>query len=262
MAMQYCVLVVDDEPLVRQATMRALSRVGFRCEAAADGAVALEMARQTRYDVVVTDLRMPDANGHQLAVDLLGMPDRPEIVILTGIMEPRLANDLKLRGVQEIFFKPVHYDVLAKQVLVIADRRAFETRIEDGKPTEEQQPAERAQAIGEKSSADRPRIATQLAKAVTNLRRPPKDFDGFSKASANAVRAHDVGQAMELDPSMRQDVLAFVNHALYGSHRALVDLERSLAALQRRNAVVAVCSFVAGAMVGSLLAWLMPMLLR
>ena len=258
--LQFRALVVDDEALVRQATMRALARVGFRCEAAADGAAAWELIQGTRYDVVVTDLRMPDANGHQLAVDLLAMPGRPAVVILTGVMEPRLANDLKIRGVDEIFFKPVPYDVLAKQVTTIVERRAAEKSVENSKSTDGEPPNRLNADRGSTTAAQLP-VAIQLAKAATKMRHAPTDFDGFSKASADAVRARDLGQAIEEDPSMRQEVLAFVNRALYGSHRALVELERSLAALQQRNALRAIIIFAVGAVVGLLLGWLTPALL-
>ena len=63
----YQALVVDDEAIVRQATMRA-SREGFRCEPATDGNRAADLLETGQYDVVVTDLRMPNRHGHALAV--------------------------------------------------------------------------------------------------------------------------------------------------------------------------------------------------
>jgi DNA-binding NarL/FixJ family response regulator len=256
---QYRALVVDDELMVRQATMRALSRASFRCESAADGAMAREMAGQGRYDVVVTDLRMPGSNGHQLAVDLLALPNRPAVVILTGVMEPKLANDLKIRGVDEIFFKPVNYDVFAKQVSAVVNRRAPEVGSDSSHSENNAGPSESSTADHENPSPAHSPVAPQLAKAAATLRHPPTDFDGFSKASFNAVRARDLGQAIELDPSLAPEVLAFANRLLYGSNRALVELERSVAALQQRKAVQAIIIFMAGAFVGWLVSWLIPL---
>jgi PAS domain S-box-containing protein len=64
------VLVVDDEPAVREVTVRALSRAGYRVIGAASGAGALDLlAREPDPSIVLllTDIMMPDLNGHELA---------------------------------------------------------------------------------------------------------------------------------------------------------------------------------------------------
>ena len=109
----YRAVVVDDEAQIRQLTMRALTAEGFRCHAAVDGAEALRMAEENHYDWVVTDLRMPNAHGHALAANLLARPDRPAIMVLTGLLEPQLARDLLARGVDDIVFKPIDYNLFA-----------------------------------------------------------------------------------------------------------------------------------------------------
>ncbi|MGO8745016.1 MAG: response regulator [Thermoguttaceae bacterium] len=116
-------LVVDDDPAVRQLTIHALAKEGFACDAAIDGLHAKEILTSAGYDVVVTDLRMPNFNGHALAVDLLKVKERPAIVILTGVFEPRLAKDLIRRGVDCVEFKPVRYDLFAAKVKAMTDRR-------------------------------------------------------------------------------------------------------------------------------------------
>jgi hypothetical protein len=56
-------------------------------------------------------------------VDLLKVTERPLIVILTGVFEPRLARDLIARGVDCVDFKPVRYDLFAAKVKAMTDRR-------------------------------------------------------------------------------------------------------------------------------------------
>ncbi|EMI52130.1 response regulator [Rhodopirellula sallentina] len=119
-------LVVDDEPLVRNLTIRALTREGFCCDSAADGKEAAKLAQSGGYDVVVTDLRMPNQNGHALAVELMELASPPAVVVLTGVTEPRLAKDLISRGIDDIVYKPIDYSVLSMKVRAIADRRARE----------------------------------------------------------------------------------------------------------------------------------------
>jgi DNA-binding response OmpR family regulator len=124
-------LIVDDEAPLRLLTVRDFSRNGFECDAAHDGRQAMELIRSRHYDVVVTDLRMPEMNGHALAVELLSRPHRPLIVICTGVMEPKLAKDLIARGVDDIVFKPVDPSVLAAKVMALLTRRPAPVTITD-----------------------------------------------------------------------------------------------------------------------------------
>jgi DNA-binding response OmpR family regulator len=116
-------LVVDDEAALRLLTVRELSRRGFDCDAARDGLQAMELVASRHYDVVVTDLRMPEMNGHLLAVELLNRESRPAVVVLTGVTEPKLAKDLIARGVDDILFKPIDQGVLAAKVRALVVRR-------------------------------------------------------------------------------------------------------------------------------------------
>jgi DNA-binding response OmpR family regulator len=121
--MELRALIVDDEPMVRQATMRALTREGFRCESAHDGRRARQMVDESPYDVVVTDLCMPGENGHDLVLYLLGKPSRPAIVTMTGVIEPRVEAYFRRQGVEEIVFKPVDYSTFGKRIVEFAERR-------------------------------------------------------------------------------------------------------------------------------------------
>jgi DNA-binding response OmpR family regulator len=128
-------LVVDDDALIRQAMVRALTQVGMTCEVAADGEQAWEMLCTSTYDIVICDLRMPTMNGHQLIVAILTMKDRPAIMVVTGLPDPRIMRDLFIRGVEDIMAKPVNFDVLALKANALAKRRQV-TAVDDTDVTE------------------------------------------------------------------------------------------------------------------------------
>jgi CheY-like chemotaxis protein len=132
-AIVYRALVVDDEPAVRNLTIRALASEGIRCQAAADGLEAKDLLRDNHYDVVVTDMHMPGAHGYAMTTELLQQPDRPVVIVLTGVLEPRLTRDLLLRGADDVMFKPVDYGMFAAKLKALVQRRTQTTR--------EQQPA-------------------------------------------------------------------------------------------------------------------------
>ena len=63
-------LVVDDSRAIREAMTSMLGREGWIVDVAEDGARALQMTRQLRYDLVVTDLEMPELGGFELIARL------------------------------------------------------------------------------------------------------------------------------------------------------------------------------------------------
>ena len=68
------ILVVDDEPTLRETLVDALEADGFRVVAAADGREALTRFRAERPDLVLLDLMLPELSGHR------GLPDHPRRV--------------------------------------------------------------------------------------------------------------------------------------------------------------------------------------
>ncbi|TWT99512.1 Nitrogen assimilation regulatory protein [Botrimarina colliarenosi] len=122
-------LIVDDEPQVRDLTRRALTGYGFECDVACDGEDAIRKASQKSYDAVLTDLRMPLKHGHSLCLDLLEMPASPSILVLTALYDPRLVRDLIGRGVHDVVAKPVNYDILALKVQAMVEHRQLKQRV-------------------------------------------------------------------------------------------------------------------------------------
>jgi DNA-binding response OmpR family regulator len=117
------VLVVDDDKLVRELVVRSLSERGITCDECSDASFADKLLAAKKYEMVVTDLRMPQRNGHALAVDLLARDPRPLVVVLTGVLEPRLAEDLIFRGVDAMELKPVQFKMFAAKLHALLKRR-------------------------------------------------------------------------------------------------------------------------------------------
>jgi two-component system response regulator MprA len=82
------VLLVDDEPSVRQVVRRTLEEEGFHVEEAPDGASALKLvqARAEPFDLVLTDLSMPHIDGRQVAETLRRY--RPSAAVLCMSADP------------------------------------------------------------------------------------------------------------------------------------------------------------------------------
>ena len=78
------VLVVDDEPAVRESIARSLRFEGYDVELAQDGATALEMLASRRADAVVLDLMMPVLDGLETCRRLRAAGDRTPVLMLTA----------------------------------------------------------------------------------------------------------------------------------------------------------------------------------
>lgn len=78
------VLIVDDEPTVREVLLLLFETFGMRAETAAGGQEALALAAKLEPDVVVTDLHMPRMHGTELARRLTERLEAPPPVVATS----------------------------------------------------------------------------------------------------------------------------------------------------------------------------------
>jgi two-component system, cell cycle sensor histidine kinase and response regulator CckA len=79
------VLVVDDEQAMRALTRRMLEGVGYQVYEAADGVEALAaLLQRGPVDVIVSDLRMPHMDGHELASRLTAQSPRIPMLFMSG----------------------------------------------------------------------------------------------------------------------------------------------------------------------------------
>ena len=189
----YRALVIDDEVLVRVATARALTRAGFHCQMAADGKEAWQALDSDRFDIVVTDIRMPHLNGHALAVDLLSRKERPLIIVLTGVLEPRIVRDLMVRGVDDVCFKPIDYGTFIAKIQALLHRRAATQHVHPpGGET-----ADKPDAGSEVSTPAGPADADEPA-AATALRKPVEQADPLAVAKRLVQQSKSVPPAPQL----------------------------------------------------------------
>lgn len=84
-------LIVEDDESVRMFVGRALERAGHQIDVAADGAQGLDLitAASGFYDLVVSDIRMPEMDGIEMAKAAVGLFPTLKIILMTGYAEQR-----------------------------------------------------------------------------------------------------------------------------------------------------------------------------
>jgi DNA-binding response OmpR family regulator len=129
------VLVVDDEPMVRETLGQVLSDEGYVVDLAVDGEAALERVRATRPDVILLDLMMPGMNGRQFLQALRDDPTYASmaVMIMTAVHGLEISTTL---GACDVVEKPFNVDELLNKVAlaVYRSRDAASTTTQPGLP--------------------------------------------------------------------------------------------------------------------------------
>lgn len=102
-----CVLIVDDEPLVRGIYRLWLERAGHRVLEAGDGLAGLDAVSSARPDLIFCDVRMPNLDGIEMLRRLMADPATWAIpvVMLTNQDEPALVKESLRLGAKEYLVK-------------------------------------------------------------------------------------------------------------------------------------------------------------
>lgn len=100
------VLVVDDEPAVREILLRLLALAEYEVDVASDGAAALDRLRLVPYDLLITDLRMPGADGLAVIRDARRLRTDIPVIIITGHSSEASAIEAVNLGVSGYLTKP------------------------------------------------------------------------------------------------------------------------------------------------------------
>jgi len=82
--MRDSVLIIDDEPELRNLLVKLLSLEGYKVQSAGDGKSGLAMVQKEDFVVVVTDVRLPDINGIELIQSIKNINSYTEVIVLTA----------------------------------------------------------------------------------------------------------------------------------------------------------------------------------
>lgn len=135
------VLIVDDEPFIRQGLILLIdwNALGFQiCGQASNGIQALECIEKLQPDLIISDIKMPEMDGLQLAKVLYEQYDREiKLVLLSGFYEFKYAKQAIKYKVNDYILKPIIKDELL-QVLA-SFKKTFRERAEEKRQQEKQE---------------------------------------------------------------------------------------------------------------------------
>ncbi|MDQ0107160.1 DNA-binding response OmpR family regulator [Chitinophaga terrae (ex Kim and Jung 2007)] len=119
-------LIIEDEPVLRDSILEYLERQGYICESANDFKQGLEKVREFDYDCIVADITLPLGNGLDIVKELKSLESHAGIIIISAkdALEDKLKG-LEL-GADDYLTKPFHLSELNARINAILRRKNFD----------------------------------------------------------------------------------------------------------------------------------------
>lgn len=122
------ILVVDDDPMVRDVVLESIKAAGFKVEVCGDGIEALRMNAARPYDLIITDMRLPGMDGLSLIRELKAGKVETDVIVMTGYGSIENAVECMKAGALEYLIKPFTVDQIQLAVRKAVEHRELRRR--------------------------------------------------------------------------------------------------------------------------------------
>ena len=119
------ILLIDDEKAIVEMEQNMLERLGYKVTSRSSSIEALEAFRATsdKFDLVITDMSMPNMSGDKLAVELTRIrPDIP-VLLCTGFSEIMSEEKAAAMGIKDFLLKPIAMKDLSHKIREVLDKK-------------------------------------------------------------------------------------------------------------------------------------------
>ena len=123
------ILLIDDDPGVRESTGRMLRAAGYTVQEVATGEEGFELAKNGGFDVVLSDMRMPGLSGIDVLRKLRDVRVDASFIVMTGFGTVETAVEAMKLGAVDFVQKPFFRDELLMRVRSAADRRQLARQV-------------------------------------------------------------------------------------------------------------------------------------
>jgi len=110
------ILIADDEKAIRETVSMILNEEGYETDAVPNGKAALELLEAKNYDILITDIKMPEMDGMQLINQSFKICPQTSIIIITAHGSIESAIDALRKGAFDYILKPFDFDDLLLRV--------------------------------------------------------------------------------------------------------------------------------------------------
>ena len=117
------ILVIDDDDSGRDALTRLLRSVGYNVTSAATGEIALDLIDSEHYQVIVSDLFLPDKNGFDILQHVQKVSPATEVIVVTGYASAQTAVRAMKEGAFDYITKPIDFEELKIVVIKALEKQ-------------------------------------------------------------------------------------------------------------------------------------------
>jgi len=122
------IIIAEDEDITRKHLLHALKKEGYLAVGAKNGREALELIQREHFDVLITDVRMPEMSGIELLEEVKKSHSAMEVMIVTGFGSIDAAVEAMKKGAYEYITKPFNLDELILKVKNIHERKILKNQ--------------------------------------------------------------------------------------------------------------------------------------
>jgi len=125
------ILVADDDEASRQSLVDVLSDAGYTVSAAADGFEARDALRESDFDLVLTDLKMPGLDGLEVLEQVRSLCPQTLVVIITAHASIESAVEALRQGAHDYMLKPLVYDDVITKITRLLEQKRLAWELQD-----------------------------------------------------------------------------------------------------------------------------------
>ncbi|MDI6755175.1 MAG: response regulator [Thermodesulfobacteriota bacterium] len=119
------ILVVDNEETIRETILKILEREGYKVLTAADGQAALQIIRERKVNLIISDICMPRMDGNRLLKMAKSILPAVEIILMTGHGQVDMGLEALKEGAYDFIHKPFTKLTLNKTVKQALEKQAM-----------------------------------------------------------------------------------------------------------------------------------------
>ena len=111
------ILILDDEPIVCKRLKPSLEKQGFEVDTFTRSFEALQAVQNTKYDIIITDLKMEGMDGMRFLQEAKKIHPDSEVIVITGFATMETAKESFKKGVFDFIAKPFNLSEIQRVVM-------------------------------------------------------------------------------------------------------------------------------------------------
>ncbi len=201
------ILIADDEPVFLGTTSDLLKLRGYQCDCVGDAAQAAQRLRQQRYDLLISDIKMPGNCELELIKQIRELAGGTPVILVTAHPSVATAVESHKLPVADYLLKPVDFDELFSSVQECVKRSQVLRNVETAKKQLINwcQTMQRLDPLLEQP-ADNDYLETVSGFVATNLKSVAGTLEIFGRLAEDLTREHSEHDKWELIASLQLDM--------------------------------------------------------